>query len=293
MSQLATTASSHLGARSRARRPRWGPVIRVVVLLSFSVVFITPFFWLVITALKSVEELAATPIHWIPQTPRVANFSDALTLIDYWKYTWHTLFLATMNATFVTGTSALVGFGFGRLRGWGKKPLFILMLSTIMLPPVVTIIPTYVMFARLGLVDTYWPWAIWGLASSPFYAFLFRQFFAAIPLEMEDAAIIDGCGYWRIFWQIFLPLSKPVLATVVIFAFQGVWGDWLGPSIFLSSENTTLAVAMATGYVDPHNNPTTNVLSAGVVFYTLPVLALFFFAQRYFVQGIVTTGLKG
>jgi len=192
MSQVAPTASGRLGARPHTRWPRWSTVIRVVVLLSFSVVFITPFFWLVITALKPVEELAASPIHWLPQTPRLGNFSDALTMIDYWKYTWHTLFLATMNATFVTGTSALVGFGFGRLKGWGKKPLFILMLSTIMLPPVVTIIPTYVMFARLGLVDTYWPWAIWGLASSPFYAFLFRQFFASIPLEMEDAAIIDG-----------------------------------------------------------------------------------------------------
>jgi ABC-type glycerol-3-phosphate transport system permease component len=294
MSQAVSVAGRATArGRTRGRGPRAGTIARITGLLFFSVIFITPLFWLVSTAFKSEAELGASPIHWLPLQPRVANFGDAWTLIDYWKFTWHSLFLAGMNAVLVTTTSALVGFGFGRLKGKGKNALFILMLSTIMLPPVVTIIPTYVMFARLGLIDTYWPWAIWGLTASPFFAFLFRQFFASIPLEMEDAAIIDGCGYGRIFLQLFLPLSKPVIATVIIFAFQGVWGDWLAPNIFLSSDNTTLAVAMTAGYTDPHGNVLTTVLSAGVIFYILPVLVLFFFAQRYFVQGIVTTGLKG
>jgi ABC-type glycerol-3-phosphate transport system permease component len=267
--------------------------LTVVTLIVFSVIFVAPFVWLVETALKDTSELNAFPIRWLPQQPQWANFARALTMIDYGRYARNSFVLATLYAVLTTMTSALVGFGFARLRGWGKGPLFIVKLSTMMLPPILTIIPTYMIFARLGLIYTYWPWVFWGLSASPFLSFLYRQFFAGIPLELEDAAIIDGCGYGRIFWRIFMPLSKPVTATVAIFSFQWVWGDWFAPLIFLSQDNTTLAVAMSSGYANAQGFILTNVLSAGTIFYTLPVLVLFFLAQRYFVQGIVTTGLKG
>lgn len=275
------------------RRLRWSTVATVAALVVFSIIFVAPFVWLIVTALKDTSELNAFPIHWLPQQPQWGNFIRALTMIDYGQYAWNSFFLSTVYAVLTTGTSALVGFGFARLRGWGKGPLFIVMLSTMMLPPILTTIPTYMIFAKLGFIYTYWPWVAWGLSASPFLAFLFRQFFAGIPLDLEDAAIVDGCTYWRIFWQIFLPLSKPVTATVVIFSFQWVWGDWFAPLIFLSQDNTTLSVAMSSGYADPHGNILTNVLSAGTLFYTLPVFVLFFIAQRYFVQGIVMSGLKG
>ncbi len=156
-----------------------------------------------------------------------------------------------------------------------------------------TVIPTYVIFAQLQIIDTYWPWVLWGLASSPYYSFLFRQFFSSIPIEMEEAAILDGCGYWRIFWQIFLPLSFPAIATVVILSFTSVWGDFFAPAIFLSNDKMTLAVAISNGYTDASQNVLTNIQAAGTIFYILPVLLLVFFAQRYFVRGIVTSGLKG
>src|SRR5206468_13046902 len=123
--------------------------------------------------------------------PQWANFARALTMIDYGRYARNSVFLATIFAVLTTARSALMGFGFARLRGWGKGPLFVVMLSTMMLPPILTIIPTYMIFSRLGMVYNYWPWVMWGLASNPLLSFLYRQFFASIPLELEDAAIID------------------------------------------------------------------------------------------------------
>jgi ABC-type glycerol-3-phosphate transport system permease component len=292
MSQVAGTAERAVVRRS-ARRIPWNRALIVVALCVCTVIFIVPFLWMCITALKDNAELSAFPIHWLPANPEWGNFSTALTMIDYLGFARNTFLLSAIFAVLTTATSAMVGFGFARLKGYGKGPLFIVMLSTTMLPPILTTIPTYILFSRLGLIYNYWPWVLWGLGSSPFLSFLFRQFFAAIPLDLEDAAIIDGCGYVAIFWRIFLPVSKPILATAAIFSFQWVWGDWFTPNIFLSVDNTTLAVAMSNGYVDPQGFILTNVLSAGSIFYTLPVLVLFFFAQRYFVQGIVTTGLKG
>ncbi len=291
----ATRATNHMVVDRLVTRQRVRPraVVLIGVLVALAVVFLVPFGWLLMTALKAAGELQAYPIHILPYVPQWGNFQSALTTIDYGKYAWNSLLLSTTFATLTTITSAMVGFGFARLRGVGKRILFILMLSTMMLPPIITIIPTYVIFARLGLVNTYWPWVLWGLATSPYLSFLFRQFFAGLPIELEEAAIIDGCSYSRIFWRIFLPLSKPVLATVAIISFQWVWGDWFAPSIFLSSDNTTLAVAMSAGYTSQEGFPLYNVLSAGTLIYVLPVLVLFFFAQRYFVEGIVTTGLKG
>ena len=278
---------------ARSKRQRFNATwIIVFVLLILVVVFLAPFFWLITTSLKSLGELGVYPIRWFPAHPMWDNFVKAVTMIDYLHYTENTLFLSTLYASFVTLTSALVGFAFARLPGAGKNTLFIVMLSTIMLPQTLTVIPTYVLFARFGLVGTYWPWFLWGLASAPYLSFLFRQFFSALPQELEDAAIIDGCGYWRIFWQIFLPLSLPVLVTAFVIAFTGTWGDWFAPKLFLNQDNTTLGVAMSTGYNDSHNDVLTNVLAAGSILYITPVMVLFFFAQRFYVRSIVTSGIK-
>ena len=282
-------------AGRRTPRPRLSSVAIVASMVVLACIFLVPFVWMIVTALKTSADLGAFPIHLLPLHPEWNNFRRALTLIDYGKYARNSLFLAILTMVLSTGTSALVGFGFARLRGRGKGPVFLVMLATTMLPPILTVIPTYTLFARLHLIYTYWPWVFWGLGANPVLAFLFRQFFAGIPRELEDAAIMDACGFGRIFWQIFLPLSKPVLATSAVLSFQWTWDDWFRPVLFLSVDNTTLAVAMSNGYADPANPVAilTNVLSAGTILYILPVVALFFVAQRYFVQGIVTTGLKG
>jgi multiple sugar transport system permease protein len=266
---------------------------KYILLMALVILFGSPFVWLVITALKSIGDLASFPVHFVP-TPIVwQNFIDALTVVNFGAYAANSALLSIIYSVLITFTSALVGFGFARLRGRGKGVFFLIMLSTLMLPTIITTIPTYVLFARLGLINTYWPWVLWGLASSPFLTFLFRQFFSSIPTELEEAAILDGCGYFRIFRQIFLPLSLPVVVTSLIFSFNWVWGDYITPRLFLSEDNTTLSVAMTAAYADAHGNALINLIAAGSVFYILPVLVIFFFAQRYFVSGIVTTGLKG
>ncbi len=277
---------------SRGRRRLSGASMYTLLLL-LVVIFGGPFMWLVITALKTPAEMAAFPVQFLPSHAAWQNFVQAFTTINFLAYATNSLLLSTVYATLVSLSSALVGFGFARLQGRGKRPLFLIMLSTLMLPQIVTLIPTYVLFARFNLINTYWPWVLWGLAASPFLVFLFRQFFSAIPLELEEAAIIDGCGYARIFWRIFLPLSTPVLVTAFLLSFTSVWGDYITPSLFLNQDNTTLAVAISAGYADAHGNALANVQAAGALLYIVPEVVIFFFAQRYFVRGIVTSGLKG
>jgi multiple sugar transport system permease protein len=266
---------------------------KYILMLALVVLFMAPFIWIVSTALKTPGELGAFPIHFLPDKPAWDNFVQAFTSINFLAYAANSVILSTIYSTLVTFSSALVGFGFARLKAPGKRPLFLIMLSTMMLPNIVTLIPTYVLFARLGLVDTYWPWVLWGLTSTPFLVFLFRQFFSSIPAELEEAAILDGCGYGRIFWRIFLPLSIPAIVTSILISFTGVWGDYITPLLLLSQDNTTLSVAMSAGYLDAHGNPLTTIQAAGALLYIIPEIVIFIFAQRYFVRGFVTSGMKG
>lgn len=279
------------GTRADQRRSR---ILTYTGLILLAALFVAPVAWNFLYSLKSAAESASINVHLLPQHAQWGTYKQALTLIDFWQYLWNTLLIAVPYATLITLTSALVGFGFARLRARGRSGLFVLMLATSMVPQILTVIPTYVLFTRIHLVNTRWPWVLWGLAASPFLAFLFRQFFASLPTELEDAAILDGCGWLRIFARIFLPLSKPVLATSFILSFTWVWGDFFTPEIFLNNDKTTLAVAMGNGYTDPvTDTPLSNVLAAGTMFYVLPVLIVFFLAQRSFVRGVATTGLKG
>ncbi len=295
--QLATTNVERIRLSHPGRSRRTKRVVsdsgKYILLLVLAMLFVGPFAWLVSIALTTPTALGTFPISFWPRHPVWDNFIQAFTSINFLAYAANSLILSTVYATLVTLSSALVGFGFSRLKAPGKRPLFLIMLSTLMLPNIVTLIPTYMLFARLGLVDTYWPWILWGLGAAPFLVFLFRQFFSAIPAEMEEAAILDGCGYGRIFWGIFLPLAIPAVVTAFLISFTWVWGDYLTPLLLLSQDNTTLSVAMTAGYLDPHGFPIVTVQAAGTLLYIVPEILLFFFAQRYFVQGIVTSGLKG
>jgi multiple sugar transport system permease protein len=280
------------GRRTRTRRRNPRAAWTYVVLITLAMLFAGPFLWLLLAALKTKPEWVSIPTHILPQDPQWNNFTEAFTSINFPAYMMNSLFLSTVYAILVTLSSATVGFGFARLRGPGKRGLFVVVLSTMMLPQILTLIPTYVLFARVGLVNTYWPWILWGLAASPFLVFLFRQFFAAIPQELEDAAIIDGCGYGRIFLRIFLPLSRPALLTSFLLSFTWIWGDFIAPALLLDADHTTLSVAI-TWYLDPHGNPIATVQAAGAALYVLPVLLIFLFAQRYFIRSVVSSGVKG
>jgi multiple sugar transport system permease protein len=278
-------------APAMRRRPR-NPVVIYLVVIVLSGLFLGPFVWLVLAALKTKAEWVALPTHILPDSPQWANFGQALTAINFPAYFVNSLFLSSLYAVLVTLASAVVGFGFARLRGPGKQSLFVVVLSTMMLPQVLTVIPTYVLFSRVGLVNTYWPWVLWGLGTSPYLVFMFRQFFSAIPADLEDAAIIDGCGYGRIFFRIFLPLSRPALLTSFLISFVWIWGDYIAPALLLDTNHSTLSVAL-TWYLDPHGNPIDTVQAAAAALYIVPVLVLFMFAQRYFIRSVVTSGMKG
>ncbi|UZX01375.1 carbohydrate ABC transporter permease [Arthrobacter sp. CDRTa11] len=275
----------------RQSRERKNPVAFVILLVVCAILFL-PVLWLLLTALKSPQQLASDPITWIPTQPQVQNFIDATMILPFWAYAANSLFLSTVTGVLTTVSSALVGYGFARLNGKGKKVLFGILIAMMMTPPIITLIPTYLLFAKVGLVGTYWPWVLWGMAGAPYLIFLYRQFFAQLPRELEEAAILDGCGRLRIFVQIFLPLSKPVIITAFVLSFNGVWGDFIAPQLLLNQDNTTLAVAITTGYVNSQGFPVNNLLAAGAVLYVLPVLIMFFFVQRSYVRGFATSGMK-
>jgi ABC-type glycerol-3-phosphate transport system permease component len=252
-----------------------------------------PAVWLVITSFKKEIEYLAYPIKILPAEPQWVNYNKALTLIPFHRYAWNSFFLAMSFTILTIVTSAMGGFAFSRFQVPGRNALFMIVIALLIVPGIVTVIPQFIVFSRLRLTNTYWPWILWGLSASPFHIFLFRQFFATIPRELEDAAEVDGCGPFRIFWQIFLPNSKPALATSFIFNFSWVWGDWFTPLIYLSDANTTLAVKLGTAYLDPQGHSLITITLAACVIYTLPLIILFFLGQQYIIKGVVTTGLKG
>ncbi|WP_432066211.1 carbohydrate ABC transporter permease [Streptomyces sp. C10-9-1] len=281
-------------------RPRGNARTRVVarrsglyaLLMALAALFTSPFAWLLITSLKTESAMGAFPVQWLPHPVAWENYAEALDYIPFLGYARNSFVIALIQSTLMTLSSAYVGFGFARLRGRGKKLMFGVVMSTLMLPHVTMLIPTYLIFAEIGLVNTYWPWVMWGLAGSAFLIFMFRQFFVGLPLEMEEAAILDGCGYFRIFFRIFLPQAKPMLATSMILSFGWAWADFLSPLLLLSSDRTTLAVALATGYQTPQGSPLQNLIAAGSTMYVLPVIVLFLLLQRFYKAGSATSGLK-
>ena len=263
-----------------------------MLLVALVVLFLSPFGWLLITALKAPSELRALPIHWWPHQPSLSNFQQALSFWPYLGYARNSLMVSALYALLATLASAWAGFGFARLEAPGKRMIFGVLLSTMMLPQIITLVPTYLLFGKIGLLNTYMPWVLWGLCGAPYLIFLFRQFFANMPKELEEAAIVDGCGQIRIFWRIFLPQSWPVIATSLILSFSWTWGDWIAPALLLDDDRTTLAVRLAKGYANAHGEPLNNLVAAGTVLYIVPVLALFLILQRGFVTGVATSGLK-
>jgi multiple sugar transport system permease protein len=288
---LTTRRPDRRGARRAAGGPR--PLrlpVAYPALIAFAVVFLVPAAWVLVSSFKSDFEVGSA--NWIPRAPTLDNYSTAVTMVDFPHYLKNSVILATSFTVLNTLSSSLAGYAFARLRAPGKDKLFLLALSTLLIPNLVTFVPQFVLFSKLGWVNTYWPWIAWGAAGSAFHIFLFRQFFLNFPRELEEAAEIDGCSLFRIYWNIFLPNSLPVLATSAIFSFAWVWGDYLFPGLLLDTEHTTLGAAVATGYYSPQGIVILAPLMAGIVLYAVPLILVFLFVQRYIVQGLVTSGLR-
>jgi multiple sugar transport system permease protein len=254
-----------------------------------------PFGWMFSTALKPIEQVFDFPPTWIPDPVMWENFWIGWTHVPMTRYLLNTLYITAVAIVGVVASSSLVAYGFARLRAPGKEVLFLLLLSTMMLPQQVTLIPNFLFFKWLDWLNTYKPLLAPAFTGIPFFIFLLRQFYMTIPLELDDAARIDGCGTLGIFWRIMLPLAKPAIATVAIFVFFNRWNSFLWPLIYLRSpEKYTLAVGLSFFHSQQSGALTYwNWLMAVTLLVAIPPLLVFFFAQRYFVQGIALTGIKG
>ncbi|MGQ9555344.1 MAG: carbohydrate ABC transporter permease [Anaerolineae bacterium] len=272
----------------------WRSLAFVVVLLGAAFVLI-PFLWMVTTALKTEMETYAVPPRWIPSKWMWRNFPDALRLLPFGRFYRNTAFVTFGSMVGAVLSSSLVAFGFARLRAPGRDLLFVILLGTMMLPGQVTLIPLYLLFNKIGWVNTYYPLIIPAyFGGGAFNIFLLRQFFMTIPLEMDDAAKIDGCGFFETYWRLILPLARPAVATVAIFHFMYHWNDFFTPLIYLNDlPKFTVAVGLAFFRGSGMGSGRLDWLMAASVTALMPCLILFFLAQRLFIQGIVITGVKG
>lgn len=276
--------------RSHLLRVPW---LLYVVAILLSVTFLFPLFWMASTSLKSMEQAYAFPPVWIPNPVQWDNYAKIFTELPFLTFTFNSILITVLNTLGVVLSSAVVAFGFSRLRAKGRDLLFILLISTIMLPSQVILVPTFILFKYLKWINTILPLVVPAyFGGGAFNIFLLRQFFMTIPFEYDEAAIMDGASRWTIFWRIMLPLSKPVLATVAVLNIVAVWTDFFGPLIYLNDLNKmTLAVGLS--FLRGQHSAVLTLLMAGGMFTTLPILIIFFLAQRYFVEGIQLGGLKG
>ncbi|MEM3515778.1 MAG: carbohydrate ABC transporter permease [Saccharolobus sp.] len=252
-----------------------------------------PFLWMISTALKPIEDIFVFPPKFIPSRFIWSNFIVALTEYPFGLYLRNTLLITSTSTLGILLSCSLVAFSFARLNWPGRDLLFIAALATMMLPEQVTMIPTFILFRYLGWVNTFLPLIIppW-FARQPFYVFLLRQFFMTIPVELDEAAKIDGAGYLDIFLRIILPIAKPALGIVAILFFQFKWDEFMAPLIYLhDSELFTLALGLR-AFSSEYGTQWNLMMAASCVF-MLPLILTYYFAQRYYVQGIVFTGLKG
>jgi multiple sugar transport system permease protein len=269
----------------------WRRGMHYLLLFLTALLFFAPVFWMLSSALKPSYAIFAIPPVWWPKEPRWSNFPEALTALPFARFAANTLIIGLMTIIGHLLSCSLAAYGFARLRAPGKGFLFVLMLSTLMLPYPVTMVPLYIIFTRLGWVNSLAPLIVPAFFGHAFYIFLLRQSFKQIPYELEDSARMDGAGVFAILKHIVLPLSKPALATVAIFTFQYAWNDFLGPLIFLHDQrNYTLMLGLSFFRGSYEINWAYLMASSLVV--TLPVIAVFFLAQRVFIQGVAFTGTK-
>ena len=280
---------------SRRNQTRVTQLIAYIIVTVGAIVFMIPFVWMLSSSLKPLDQIFVEPPVWIPYPVQWHNYVDAWNALPFSRFLANTLFITILIMLGNIVTSAVVGYGFARYRFPGRDVLFIVLLSTMMLPYVVTLIPTFLIWRNLLLINTYDPLVIGSLfGGGPFFIFLMRQFMLTLPVEMEEAARIDGANTMQIFARIVLPLVKPALLAVGIFSFQGAWNDFLAPLIYLDDiPKYTLTLGMFFFVGGANEAPKWHWLMAMSTIIALPILVIFFLAQRQFIEGITLTGLKG
>ena len=261
-----------------------------VVVAIGGVIFAIPFVWMVRTAFMCTWQIYLWPPQWIPAEICWDNFR--MRGAPYGRWFLNSGIITMLNVSGAVVTASIVAYAFARIRFPGREQLFMVVLATMMLPGQVTLIPTYLLFSRLGWLDTYLPLCIRSWIANPFHVFMLRQFFRTLHRELDDAARIDGCSLFGVFWKIALPQSLPALGVVCIFEFTFMWNNFFLPLIYLDSVDK-FPIALGLKLIQGLFHTDMSVMMAGALVAILPILVIFFFAQRYFVQGIVITGIKG
>jgi len=275
------------------RRHFFQMLITYGLLFSGAALLMVPFYWMISTSLKTLAEVQTWPIVWVPENPVWQNYPAVFQKTPFARYLLNSMIIATGGIIGTLIGSSLAGFGFARLRFPGRNFLFFLCLTTMMLPAWVVIVPHFMMFSAVGWIDTYLPFIVPAFFGNAYHIFLFRQSFMGIPRELEDAARMDGCNTFRIYAQIFLPLSKPVIATVGIFSFYYYWNDLVYPLVYLQSQ-LKFPVSLGLRMFQTANAGVVDMpkMMAASLMALLPCVILFFVAQRLFIQGVVITGVE-
>lgn len=250
---------------------------------------------MVTSSFKSANDILAFPPSLIPTSPTLAGYKQAFTFQPFAEQYFNSLYIAVIVTAATMALASLAGYGFARLRFPGQNLLFVVVLAGLLVPSEVTIVPLFQMFNKWGMINTSWPLLLGTTfgASSVIGTFIMRQFFITLPKELEEAASLDGLGRFRTWWLIALPLARPALAAVAIFAFLNVWNLYLEPTVYLSSPGKYTLPEALTHFVDTYGTPMWNTQLAGATMTAIPVLIVFLFAQRQFVEGLAQSGLKG
>lgn len=263
-----------------------------LLLILGAAVFLLPFYWILRSATMDITQVFQVPPKWFPNPVILSNFKEAMTILPFDLYFRNTAIVVLLGVGGTVFTAALSAYSFARLRWKGKNVFFALIMSTMMLPYAAKLIPTFLGWRAAGLINTFVPlWLPAWFGGTAFDMFLMRQFFLTIPKDLDESAHLDGAGYARVFFQIILPVSKPALVTVGLFAFIGFWNDFLGPLIYLNDQ-TKYTVAIGLSQFSGMLTSEWQLMMAAATVVIVPVLVVFLIGQRYFVEGIVTTGLK-
>lgn len=271
-----------------------GRILLYLLLISVSLWYIAPLFWMFMTSFMPLEQVGVFPVEWIPRTWQPENYTEALRFWNFGITFRNTLFITIVSLIGHIGSSTIVAYGFARFRFPYRDTLFLVLLATLMLPFAVLLIPVYIVYKEIGWINTFYPLIVPNFFGSAFFIFICRQFFLGIPQDLLDAAKIDGASELRIFTQVMIPLAKPAIIVIAILSFQSSWNDFFGPLIYLQEpELHTLAIGLYKFQSLPGQGGIYNQQMAASLMMTVPVLIVFFLFQKQFIQGANISGMKG